>query len=617
MFKGIRDLVTPQDPFFHTSKTHDSRTPSFNFADKNCPPTMMRSILICLLPVLLNLPMGFSQGFIVEKMPGNINSSYDEISPVPSRDGKTLYFTRVAYPDFNHILLLDSTDQSGEKPVAYLNILADAYSQIAGYPVSNPVSTGFNQDVWLADISDSTRAPRISHPGYPLNNALPNSLVAITPDPNAFYIINQFKINGDMERGFSIIRQKRDTLWDFPEPVTIKDYYTITSDVSLTMSFDGKILILSATRFDSKGMDLYVCFKTGNNQWSAPTHMGPTINSDKRETTPFLSEDHTTLFFSSNRWNTTGGNDIFMSKRLDETWTNWSEPIRLTEPINSKYDESQPYFNMTSGFLYFTSKRDGSSDIYRVKIAPPQPTEIIVNGRILNSKTKELVTNAQVQYGSEGNPQNAITSIDGYFSLKIPKGIRVDLTAAKDGFQGITSPIEFRRDYYYFRDQEIELLIEPLKPGQIPTTPVIPAQTQTPVVQPETPPTPPKTPSVFDEPLVVNKTIELKSIYFQQSKAIILPASFEELDRLYTLLQETPSLYIRIEGHTDNQGTKEDLVKLSRGRAEAVKKHLTEKGIQPERIETAGFGPDYPISTGTEEAERALNRRVEIRIIKL
>ena len=578
---------------------------------------MMRSILICLLPVLLNLPMGFSQGFIVEKMPGNINSSYDEISPVPSRDGKTLYFTRVAYPDFNHILLLDSTDQSGEKPVAYLNILADAYSQIAGYPVSNPVSTGFNQDVWLADISDSTRAPRISHPGYPLNNALPNSLVAITPDPNAFYIINQFKINGDMERGFSIIRQKRDTLWDFPEPVTIKDYYTITSDVSLTMSFDGKILILSATRFDSKGMDLYVCFKTGNNQWSAPTHMGPTINSDKRETTPFLSEDHTTLFFSSNRWNTTGGNDIFMSKRLDETWTNWSEPIRLTEPINSKYDESQPYFNMTSGFLYFTSKRDGSSDIYRVKIAPPQPTEIIVNGRILNSKTKELVTNAQVQYGSEGNPQNAITSIDGYFSLKIPKGIRVDLTAAKDGFQGITSPIEFRRDYYYFRDQEIELLIEPLKPGQIPTTPVIPAQTQTPVVQPETPPTPPKTPSVFDEPLVVNKTIELKSIYFQQSKAIILPASFEELDRLYTLLQETPSLYIRIEGHTDNQGTKEDLVKLSRGRAEAVKKHLTEKGIQPERIETAGFGPDYPISTGTEEAERALNRRVEIRIIKL
>ena len=219
---------------------------------------MLRSIFTCIFPFLLNLSLGYAQGFVVEKMPTNINSTYDEISPVPSRDGKTLYFTRVAYPDFNRILLLDSTDQSGEKPAAYLNILADAYSQIAGYPVSNPVSTGFNQDVWIADISDSTQAPRISHPGYPLNNALPNSLVAITPDPNAFYIINQFKINGDMERGFSLIRQKQDTLWDFPEPVTIKDYYTITSDVSLTMSFDGKILILSATRFDSKGMDLYV-----------------------------------------------------------------------------------------------------------------------------------------------------------------------------------------------------------------------------------------------------------------------------------------------------------------------------------------------------------------------
>lgn len=578
---------------------------------------MIRSILSCLFYLALNLSLGHSQGFIVEKMPPNINSSYDEISPVPSRDGKTLYFTRVAYPDFNRILLLDSTDQSGEKPAAYLNILADAYSQIAGYPVSNPVSTGFNQDVWIADVSDSTQAPRIAHPGYPLNNALPNSLVAITPDPNAFYIINQFKINGDMERGFSLIRQKKDTLWDFPEPVTIKDYYTITSDVSLTMSFDGKILILSATRFNSKGMDLYVCFKTGNNQWSAPTHMGSSINSDKRETTPFLSEDHTTLFFSSNRWNTTGGNDIFMSKRQDETWTNWSEPIRLTEPINSKYDESQPYFNMTSGYLYFTSKRDGSSDIYRVKIAPPQPTEMIVNGRILNSKTRELVTNVQVQYGSEGNPQNAITAADGYFSLKIPKGIRVDLTAAKDGFQGITSPIEFRRDYYYFRDQEIELLIEPLEPGQTPTTPTIPIQTQTPAIQTEAPPPPPKPASPFDEPLVVNKTIELKAIYFQQSKAIILPASFDELGRLSALLQENPNLHIRIEGHTDNQGNKEELIKLSRARAEAVKKHLIDKGFSSERIETAGFGPDYPISTGSEEAERALNRRVEVRILKL
>jgi len=576
---------------------------------------MLRSIFTCIFPFLLNLSLGYAQGFVVEKMPTNINSTYDEISPVPSRDGKILYFTRVAYPDFNRILLLDSTDQSGEKPAAYLNILADAYSQIAGYPVSNPVSTGFNQDVWIADISDSTQAPRISHPGYPLNNALPNSLVAITPDPNAFYIINQFKINGDMERGFSLIRQKQDTLWDFPEPVTIKDYYTITSDVSLTMSFDGKILILSATRFDSKGMDLYVCFKTGNNQWSAPTHMGSTINSDKRETTPFLSEDHTTLFFSSNRWNTTGGNDIFMSKRLDETWTNWSEPIRLTEPINSKYDESQPYFNMTSGYLYFTSKRDGSSDIFRVKIAPPQPTEIIVNGRILNSKTKELVTNAQVQYGSEGNPVNAITATDGYFTIKIPKGIRVDLTAAKDGFQGITSPIEFRRDYYFFRDQEIELLIEPLEPGQTPTTPAI--QIQAPPVQTQTLPTPPKPASVFDEPLVINKTIELKAIYFQQSKAIILPASYDELGRLSTLLQENPNLHIRIEGHTDNQGNKEELIKLSRARAEAVKKYLTDKGSTSERIETAGFGPDYPISTGSEEAERALNRRVEVRILKL
>lgn len=529
------------------------------------------------LQLLLSQPV-YNQNFKVEKLPAIINSPYDEISPVPTRDGKTLFFTRVGYPEFNHTLFIDSTNQATTPAAEYLKILSEVYTQIAGYPVRNPISSGFNQDVWSVQVTDSNVITDVVHPNYPLNNALPNSLVAITPDPNAFYIINQFKNNGDMDRGFSIIRQIQDSTWSFPEPITIKDYYTITSDVSLTMSFDGKILILSATRFDSRDMDLYVCFRDGNRQWTAPRHMGNTINSDKRETTPFLSEDHTTLFFSSNRWNTSGGNDIFMSKRLDSTWTKWEEPIRLTEPINSKFDESQPYFNMSSGYLYFTSKRDGNSDIFRVKIAPPQPTEIIVNGRILNSKTKQLITNATVWYGTPNNPANFIEAPDGYFTLKITKGIPTELNASKIGMRGITLPLEFRRDYYYFKDQEIELLLEPLNE---------------------------------------NSTIQLNAIYFQQSKSTILPESHQELDRLLRLLNENPSLKIRIEGHTDNLGNPADLKALSEKRAEAIQAWLIDHNINPDRLESIGFGADKPISTGETETERAKNRRVEIRIIKL
>lgn len=533
---------------------------------------------IFLLFCLIAIP-GRTQEFILEKLPATINSNYDEITPVLSRDGRNLYFTRVAYPIFDHTLVIDSTDVSiKDTPEEYQKILSEVFTLIAGYPVYSPEKTGFNQDVWFSVADDSFQFQEIRHPRFPMNNALPNSLVAITPDPNAFYVINKLQRNGDMDRGFSLIRRQGDSTWTFPEPIDIKDYYTITSDVNLTMSFDGKVLILSAMRSDSKDMDLYVCQRSSENKWSAPVHMGTVLNTSKRETTPFLSEDNTTLFFSSNRWNTSGGNDIFMSKRIDETWTNWSEPIRLTEPINSTFDDSQPYFNMTSGYLYFTSKRTGSSDIYRVRIAPPQPTEIRINGRILNSKTKELMTNAQVLYGVDGDIQQKISAPDGYFSIQIPKGIAFQLTPAKAAFNGITDTVLFRRDYYYFRDLEIELYLDPLE---------------------------------------LNGKIDLHNIYFQQSKAVILESSFPELERLATILVETPNLNIRVEGHTDNQGKPEGLKQLSEERAAAIKQYLTDKGITQERVETIGYGAAYPISSNDSEAERAKNRRVEIRITKL
>lgn len=327
------------------------------------------SFWFILLAICLFTEPAYSQYnyFQLEKLPGIINSPYSEITPVPSRDGRTLYFTRVGHPDFNKVLFIDSVDMSVKlSDKEYSSLLADVYTQISGKKVYNPELSAFNQDIWIAR-ADSFDFTSTEHPDYPLNNALPNSMVTITPDPNSFYVINQFQRNGNMDRGFSMVSKTPDTVgWSFPVPVEIADYYTITSDVSLTMSFDGEILILSAARFDSRDMDLYVCFREGPNKWSSPKHLGNVINSAYRETTPYLSEDNSTLYFSSNRIGGLGGNDIYTTQRLDSTWQKWSPPVLVGEPINSKYDESQPYFNMTSGYLYFCSKRDGSSDIFRV-----------------------------------------------------------------------------------------------------------------------------------------------------------------------------------------------------------------------------------------------------------
>lgn len=541
---------------------------------------MKSTILSSLL--LLTAQLCFSQTyhyFELEKLPSFINSSSDEITPVPSRDGRTLYFTRVGYPEFDHTLLIDSVDMATKlSPERYPAALADVYSQIASKRISNPEKSAFNQDIWIAR-GDSFDFTEVSHPGYPLNNALPNSMVTLTPDPNAFYVINQFERNGNMDRGFSLVRRTADsTGWSFPTAINIKDYYTITSDVSLTMSFDGKVLILSAIRSDSRDMDLYVCFKEGENKWSAPQHLGNVINSDRRETTPFLSEDNETLFFSSARAGGMGGNDLYTSRRLDDTWKNWSSPALLFDPMNSKFDDSQPYFNMSSGYLYFSSRREGSSDIYRVRIAPPQATELEVVGRVLNANTRELITGSRVYYGAKGDPHNVLVAPDGTFRLKIPKGVKFDLIPEKGGYAGQTEEILFRRDYYYFREQYIDLLLNPLE---------------------------------------VNAKIELRPIYFQQSKAIILEESYSEMERLATLLLESPKLHIRIEGHTDNIGKAEDLQRLSEERAQAMKDYLVQKGVATSRIETIGHGAKFPISSNDSDEFRAKNRRVEIVITRI
>ena len=535
----------------------------------------MRYFLLFLLyPTLLT-----SQEFIVEKLPEFINSNYDEITPVPSRDGNTLYFTRVAYPDFDHTLWLDSVDYALKlQPEAYRKMLAGIYTEIGKTPTKSPETSSFNQDIWVAN-GDSARFANLTHPGPPLNNALPNSLVSITPDPNAFYIINQFKATGDMNKGFSLIRRLSDNSWSAPDPVEIKDFYTITSDVSLTMSFDGKILILAAARYDSRDLDLYVCFKDGEHQWSVPHHMGNTINSNKRELTPFLSEDHSTLFFASNRWNSSGGLDLFVSRREDDTWLKWSEPVRLTYPINSPEDESQPYFNMTSGYLYFTSQRDGSNDIFRVQIAPPQATELVITGRVLNRKTGELLLGASVRYESESTRDNKVSAENGYYTLKIPKGLAFELTPEKSGFSGKPETILFRRDYYFFQDSY--------------------------------------TIDLYADPMEVGSTIALRPIYFQQSKPQILETSFPELKRLADILLENQTMHILVEGHTDNVGKIEDLQTLSEDRAMAVKTFLTEQGVSADRIQANGFGPSQPISDNSTEASKQLNRRVEVKITKL
>ena len=107
-----------------------------------------------------------------------------------------------------------------------------------------------------------------------------------------------------------------------------------------------------------------------------------------------------------------------------------------------------------------------------------------------------------------------------------------------------------------------------------------------------------------------------KTILFDTGKATIKFESAEILNQIINVLKKYPNSRFRIEGHTDSTGKKQKNIELSQNRADAVKIYLIQGGIASNRLESQGFGPEKPIASHKNKKGRALNRRVEINLIK-
>ncbi len=530
--------------------------------------------------------------YTVEKLNNQINTRYDEINPVISLDGKTIYFTRVGHPSFDKTLTVDHNDYSKTMSFEdYTTQLKEVLHQLGEPENSDPVTSPFNQDIWIATSKDG-EFDKIIHPSYPLNSALPNSACAVTTDPDKIVIVNQFYKEGGMQKGFSFASKNETGSWKFPEPIFIYDYYNLDAGVNLTLSKDNEVMILSMNRNDSEGEnDLYVSFRVHTTLWNAPLHMGDDINTPGNEITPFLSDDKRFLFFSAMSNNPDMGQDIYVSERLDDSWTEWSTPRPLPQPINSFSDEAQPFLNEQTGFLYFTSTREGSSDIYRVNYRKPESKPrpmVVVNDRekeirciITDGETGNAIP-GELMYGYVGEENysfNESLDIQGMaLNVDHPEQI-LKLKAKVDGY--ITR--EIRIDIATLMESDDEKMI--IK---------VPA-----------------------DPVKVNTRISMSPIFFMRGKERILSGSYDELNRLYSIMKQHPSMQIMIEGHTDNVGDDFALLDLSKNRALAIKRYLVQAGVQSYRISTKGYGSRRPITDNSTEALRAKNRRVEVVITRI
>ena len=568
----------------------------------------MRTLLACILCFSLTYSFVSAQGD-TEKLPPGINSpEYDETTPVLSKSGDKLFFTRTADPDFEPTF----TDLYGNSTAAtndslYKVRLAAVYSQIAGEAISDPFASIYNQDIWFARIDDDTFG-KVVHPGYPLNNALPNSLVSVGMEPDEYVIINQFYEDGSMYAGFSRMHIGEDGKYVFPKPMYIFEFDLTNSDVNLTMTPDGHILVLSMKRSDGLGMnDLYVSFYIRENLWSAPRHMGSTLNTSFQESSPHISPDKKFIYFSSNRPDGPGGNDIYVSERLNFTWLSWSEPVLVSGNVNSSADESQPYFDTKADYMYFTSKRDGTSDIFRQR-QTPRPTlkkPIFVRGRIIDSSTGELV-HSELFWGQNSSTEylEYFNTYTGEFEITLTEYEPYKFQARKANHTAQRILVDPRgMEEKGIDTLDLILYVQPKAEKDIASASGNKKNLRNQVHDKKNTPD-------------AEESITFYDINFIKGKSVILAKSRGALKYIYELMNEHPSMEIMIEGHTDNVGDEGALIDLSLQRAQSIRDYLIHHGIAQERMQVTGKGATEPISRNNEEAGREKNRRVEITIIK-
>lgn len=486
---------------------------------------------------------------VAKRLGPNVNSPYPEHGPLISPDGKTLYYSRRFDP-------------------------------------GNAGGVTDKEDIWYSNWDDKINGwDAAKNMGSPMNNTVPNFVNSISPDGNTLLLGNSYFPNGTSGDGVSICH-KTSNGWTFPKKLNITDLNNVNEKANYYMSNTMKSIVMSIQqKGDNLGdRDLYVTFLVSDSIWTKPLNLGKTLNTIGTEAGPFLAADDRTLYFTSDGFGGYGGSDIYVTRRLDETWQKWSEPENLGPVINTSYDESFFSLSASGKKVYFTSTgaTAGDYDIYTVNLAKsirPLPVALIT-GRVLNSKTNEPIIGAKIIFEnlSTGAEVGIARSnpVSGNYQIVLPSGSKYGYLAEKSGFISVHANIDLEQMPEYSEIYK-DLYISPIEEGE---------------------------------------SSAINNIFFESDKYELKKESFTELNRLAKLLKNSPTLKIEIAGHTDNLGSEAYNDLLSYNRANAVVTYLVkESGVDKSRVSQHNYGESMPVANNSTSEGRHLNRRVEVKIL--
>ena len=359
------------------------------------------------------------------------------------------------------------------------------------------------------------------------------------------------------------------------------------------LSSDGTKLFFASDMKGSLGKsDLFVVDILPEGRFGAPTNLGPKINTEARETFPFISTGNV-LYFSSDGHPGIGGLDIFAADLTDiENF----QVKNVGKPINSLEDDFTFIIDDISKKGYFASNRRGGrggDDIYSFienKTVDYNCRDVRITGTIKNEKTNEPVSNALVVVFDEQSNIIAETfsGYEGKFTLEGPcENGNYNLVASKGDLGRGELPL-YDIANENTDDVEVILLTNLEKPA-----------------------------------LGVDMIsyLGLEPILFETDKASLRPMDLETLEKVIEFMQWYPDLRIQVESHTDAIGGKGYNLRLSKRRAKTTVEYLLSKGISSSRISGEGFGErqlvnDCKTVKSCTDARHSENRRSEFIVVE-
>ncbi|WDF60389.1 OmpA family protein [Flavobacterium sp. KACC 22758] len=378
------------------------------------------------------------------------------------------------------------------------------------------------------------------------------------------------------------------------------------------LSVDEKTLYFASDMPGTLGLsDIYKVSILSNGGFGAPENLGPEINTEGRETFPFISDENE-LYFASDGRPGLGGLDIFVSKITKEG--TFEEVQNVGEPINSKQDDFAFIINSKNRNGFFSSNRvngHGLDDVYRFTENRRLICEQQISGTITDQETNETLSKVALILFDEAGKTAVEAKSDAngnYVFSNVKCGKKYYIKTAKEDYLFKEVSITLKKAT---GSASLPIALEK-KPKPITAIPV--------VIKTNNSIKPVKVTIAVGTDL--GKLLKIPMNFFDLGKATIKKSSEPQLQKMVDMLNQYPTIKVDIRSHTDSRSSSQSNQILSDKRAQSTKDWLVSKGINADRLTAKGFGETQLVNKCADgvkctEQQHQQNRRSEFIIVSL